>query len=151
MVEIRLMGVDLGRRRCGCIRSAMSDWQHWRRYTRLRLVFRQAKGWVGLWVVKGQEKVHCWTCGAVRDHIVPLMVGMGLISPPEGLEVIRRAEETEGRWKAWFKDRTFLGADKEHPDGIYAGKGSDMVCMTNDEWDHWYGGRSDSGGSPKGA
>lgn len=145
------MGIDLSRRKCGCVRSAISGWGHWWKYTRLRLALRKARSWVDFWRIKGQVMSRCWACRTVRDHIVPIAVGMGLESPPEGLEVIRRAEETEGRWKSWFKDRTFLGADSDHPDGVYAEKGGDMVCMTNDEYEHWYGRCSSSDRGKAGA
>ena len=41
----------------------------------------------------------------------------------------------------------FLGADSDHPDGVYARNGSDLVRMTNEEWWHWYGRQGNSGGS----
>jgi hypothetical protein len=101
---------------------------------------------MALWGIKGQEKVHCWACRAVRDHIVPIEVGFGLEEPVEGLEVIRETEKREGLWREWGRERTLLGASSEHPGGIYAEKGSDLVNMTEDEYRHWYGGRGDSGG-----
>lgn len=145
-VEIHLMGVDLSRRKCGCVRAVMSDWQHWWRYTRLRLAFRCVRGWMALWEVKRQVIAYMWICGAVKDHIVPIAVGMGITDVGEGLECVRKAEHVEEVMESWGKRQTFLGASKGHPEGIYAKNGSDMVCMTNDEWEHWYGRRGSSSG-----
>lgn len=79
------------------------------------------------------------------------MVGMELIDPAEGLEEVREAERNEEWWKARWKDRMCLGADRDHPEGIYAKGGSDLVHMTCDEWRHWYGGCGDSSGVQEGA
>ena len=130
---------------------AISDLKHWWKYTRLRLFYRQARGWFELWRVKGQVIIYCKVLRIVVDKIVPTIVGMGLIEPWEGLECIRTVEDKEEGWKSWGKDKTFLGASKEHPYGIYAEKGSDLVCMTEDEYNHWYNdGRCDnSSGSQK--
>jgi hypothetical protein len=42
---------------------------------------------------------------------------------PRGQIVVywhQQAGEAEEAWKAWFRDRTLLGADSDHPDGVYA-------------------------------
>jgi apolipoprotein N-acyltransferase len=57
-----------------------------------------------------------------------------------GLDDIREIEAREERWKSWGRDKLFLGADSDHPDGIYARGGADMICMTNDEYRHWFNG-----------
>lgn len=84
------------------------------------------------------------------QEIVPVMVGMGLMAPYDGLEEIRKCEHREQKWKGWEKEELFLGADSEHPDGVYARNGNDMVCMTNEEFIHWYGRRSHSSGNEAG-
>ncbi len=86
-----------------------------------------------------------------RETAIPILVGVGEISPPEGLEGLRRLEDAEGSWEAWRKERTLLGASSEFPEGIYAKGGDEMVCMTEDEFRHWYGRCSHSSGSNKGA
>lgn len=76
--------------------------------------------------------------------IAPVAVGMGLADPFETLDNIREWERIRGRWVQWEKEQLFVGADSDHPDGIYAKSGNDFVCMTNEEYVHWYGRRCHS-------
>lgn len=78
------------------------------------------------------------------------MVGAGVMDIANGSEEIRRSERCEDSWKRWYMERVFIGADSSHPNGIFAHRASDLVCMTNEEFKHWYGGRSDSCGSQEG-
>lgn len=111
----------------------------WLRYSRARLWLRQAEGWLRFWMMRCGVWSHVKACEVVRKHIVPVGVGLGLVDPSEGLEEVRRVEGNEEGWKEWGRERTFLGADKEHPEGMYAKGGADMVCMTEDEYRDWYG------------
>ena len=125
--------------------------RHWWRYTRLRLRYRQLWGWAAWWSVRLRAGFWAAGCRFAREKCVPLLVGMGEMSPREGLDASRDLQKNEDGWKAWGKERRLLGADKGHPEGIYAEGGSDLVCMTSDEYEHWYGGRGDSRGGAKGA
>jgi hypothetical protein len=71
--------------------------------------------------------------------VVPVKVGLGLISPYAGLVEVREFEDLQQRWKEWERERLFIGAAQDHPDGILAESGEDMVCMTSEEFEHWYG------------
>lgn len=95
-VRVILMGDPLRVRKCGCIGGALSDWRHWWRYTRLRLWGRQLRGWRTYWGIRWQVWSHKHVCRVVREQCVPFMVGMGEMSPWEGLEASRSIEKREG-------------------------------------------------------
>lgn len=136
-----------GRRPCGCFKMALPDIVHWWRFTRLRMILRFLQGWQKYLQILWQSRSHQKVCKVVEGNILPILVGMGLMDPMEALEEVRDSEERSGMWAKWEKDQLFLGADSEHPDGIYAESGSDLANMTNEEWRHWYGGCSHSGGN----
>jgi hypothetical protein len=75
---------------------------------------------------------------------------MGLVDPFEALDRESQFGKIEKDWKQWEREKLMLGADIDHPDGVYAKSGGDMVCMTNEEFNHWYGGRSHSRGDEAG-
>jgi hypothetical protein len=96
--------------------------------------------WFTFWGIKWRVRSHIRACKIFREYFIPIMVGMGIMSPLGGLDDIREIEAREERWKSWGRDKLFLGADSDHPDGIYARGGADMICMTNDEYRHWFNG-----------
>lgn len=145
-----LLRLCLERRPCGCFRGALSDLEHWRRFGRFRLVARKARGWAVWWGWKARVRLGRAVCRLYGRFLVPTAVGMGFMAPYDALEAVREAEEAEERWKAWFGARTLLGADSDHPEGIYAEGGGDLICMTSEEFKHWYGGRGDSRGGQEG-
>jgi hypothetical protein len=115
----------------------------------LKLMLRKARGWLTWWRWKAKAGLGKAVCRVYGRFLVPTAVGIGFMSPYNALEAVREAEEAEEVWKAWFEGKTFLGADKGHPEGIYAEGGGDLVCMTCEEYEEWYGGCGDScGGQP---
>lgn len=140
-IRVILMGDPFRVRKCGCIAGALSDWRHWWRFTRIRLWCRQLCGRMAFWWLRWQVWSHTHAIRVVSEQFVPTAVGMELISPPEGLEWLREGERRARRWMAWFKERTLLGASSDHPGGIFDEDGTGGVCMTEDEYRHWYGGR----------
>lgn len=151
-IELKLfLGRALERRPCGCFRGESSGLGHWLIFGRFRLATRKARGWLTWWRWKAKSRLGQAICRAYGRFLAPSAVGMGLMSPYDALEAVREAEKAEEAWKAWFKDKTFLGADSDHPEGIYAKGGGDLVCMTNEEYGHWYGRCGDNRGGQPGA
>jgi len=70
---------------------------------------------------------------------------MGIIDPFEANDREREYRQIEKDWNKGERDQLLIGADKDHPEGIYAKSGNDMMCMTEEEFRHWYGGCSHSG------
>ena len=140
-VRVILMGDPFRVRKCGCIAGETSDWFHWWRFTRIRLWCRQLGPWVRFQWLRWQVWSHTYAIKVASEYLVPTAVGMEIMSPPEGLEWLREGDRRVRRWMAWFKSGTLLGASSDHPGGIYDEDGTDGVCMTEEEYNHWYAGR----------
>jgi len=65
-----------------------------------------------------------------------LLLGLPLL---EAVSLSRRWECAADSWRDGLRDRLFLGADSDHPGGVFAEGPSDLVCMTNEEYEHWFG------------
>ena len=66
---------------------------------------------------------------------IHLVIGMASYSEAQDREC-RIKKVREANQKS-FSEKFLLGADSDHPDGIYAHSGWDMVCMTEKESRHW--------------
>ena len=97
-------------------------WWRWLRCCR-KFFWRKAKGWF-LWKF-------CLLC---RDSVA-MFVGMGMIDPAEAIDLEYAWQRNADSWVRWMRIR--LGADSDHPDGIYAESPRDMIRMTEDEYEHW--------------
>ena len=127
------------RRKCGCFRVASPDIVHWWRFTRIRLRFRRLQGLKKYLQILWESRSHQKACEITARSIIPMMVGMGIMDPCEGLSEIRELEGRKDRWNQWEKDQLMIGASSDHPDGIYAHGGDDLVSMSSEEFNHWYG------------
>jgi len=127
------------RRSCGCRKIALPDIVHWWRFTRLRLLCRTIRGWREYLRILWLSRRCQWANRIMRDEIILIAVGLGLVDPSDGLSEIRESGQREKRCKEWEKKQLFLGADSDHPDGVYARNGNDLVCMTSEEFEHWHG------------
>ena len=66
-----------------------------------------------------------------------MRLGLGIISVYEALDEQRHWQKNAEAWQR--SGHIELGADSARPDGIEAESPADLVCMTNDEWSHWFG------------
>lgn len=137
-IEIVFEIPRLRKRRCGCWRHQMGDLQHWFRYTRLRYWGRVMRGWV-LWL-RIRVKTAFWRrfIGCLVWH-TPVFLCLGMMEIDEACEKEKEFDDTLDRLAKHEKEQLFLGADSDNPNGIYAENGADLICMTNDEWEHWFG------------
>ena len=126
----------LEKRKCGCVRVQMSDFQHWYRYTRLRYWFRGAVAWV--WFI-GLHIRHCATFLFVKGlmNVVPAMAAIGFCPVEEAQGFLHKLRNYWEGTREIFRDDLCLGVSNEFPEGIYARFGHHLVAMTEDESRHW--------------
>ena len=124
---------------CGCKPDlSFCGWKHKLRYTKLRYWWRVLKmsmmfhtAHMGVWILVK----FCMHMSEMHPSFLMVFGGFGM-SDANG---IRRIWENEAdKLTNLLKEFLFLGADSDHPDGMYAQKPSDLVDMTNDEWEHWF-------------
>lgn len=65
-----------------------------------------------------------------------MRVGAGEVDLYEARDLQRRWQKNADDWHE--ESRMVIGASKEHPDGIEARTPADTVCMTEDEFRHWF-------------
>ena len=70
--------------------------------------------------------------------LTPVHFAVGFLDLSEAVSRERDFQEAKESWNKFERDRLFLGADSDNPDGIYAQNGSDMVCITNEEYEDWF-------------
>jgi len=126
----------LEKRPCGCYRCQDSDFAHWWKFTRFRYWFRCLSGWRQYFVV--------WWSWWWREKLLDLMewanpihLVFGMVSYAEAQDRERRIESVRGENMESRRKVLWLGADSDHPDGIYATAGHHLVHMTNEEAEHW--------------
>jgi len=126
----------LEKRPCGCYRYTESSLSHWWKYNRFRYWWRCLKCWTRFILVhahwRGIRKL-----ADLCEWFVPIHFMLGLMDMSEAHEAERNMERVRGVADRQLKKALFLGADSDHPDGIYATRGHSLVCMTNDEAEHW--------------
>jgi len=67
----------------------------------------------------------------------PIHLVLGMVSYADAQDKERSIERVREANLVSLRKRLFLGADSDHPDGIYATAGHHLVCMTNEESEHW--------------
>lgn len=128
---------SLKRYPCGCLKSNISSFYHWWKYTRIRLFFRYFTGWrLFIWW-------HLWTrCNELKCRIaaflVPVRFELGMLSMSDAVHFESIWKENISNWIKIRRELLFLSSDPEHPDGIYAKSGFDIIPVTGDEYDHWH-------------
>jgi hypothetical protein len=130
----------LEKRPCGCLLCSESDFGHWFRFSRLRYWSRCIRAWgdyfrIG-WAWWWRDRLL-----AAVSWMAPVYLATGVIELEEATEGVRRIDEIRQANLERRKERLFLGADSDHPEGLYARGGPDMVLMTNEEAGHWTGRR----------
>ena len=126
----------LEKRPCGCYRSERSDFEHWWKFNRFRYWWRCAGAWYRFLHVKWswwwREKLL-----DLMEWMIPLHFALGILSYAEAQDRGHRIEGVRRKNRESLKKALYLGADSDHPDGIYATAGHHLVRMTNEEAEHW--------------
>ena len=126
----------LERRKCGCYRAEMPDFVHWWKFSRVRYWGRCAGAWrtylLIVWSWWWMEKFL-----GLMERFNSVHLVFGMVSHDEAQDRERWVHRIREANADSFKKKLWLGADSDHPDGIYATAGHYLVCMTNKESRHW--------------
>lgn len=71
------------------------------------------------------------------EWFTPVHFMLEMITYRDAQDRLRSVERIREANRKHRQEKLFLGADKEHPDGIYATAGHHLVNMTEDESRHW--------------
>lgn len=123
---------------CGCEPDlSFCGWRHAVRYSKVRYWWRilsaAPRFYLTLLKMEAMERL-CWWLSEMQPS---LGMVLGEIDMADAVSLSRRWEEAADSWRQGRRRFLFLGADSEHPDGIFARSPRDLVCMTNDEAEHW--------------
>ena len=130
------IGDILARRPCGCFRHEMSDIKHFWKYNRVRYWFRGLR----LHLMYISIMLSWWWRERLLDYIEwanPIFFFIGMVSYSDAQDKDRAIVDFRDANKKRLREKLFLGADSDCPEGVYARNGWDMACMTEDESRHW--------------
>jgi len=99
--------------------------------------YRCVSGWKKYLLVKLKAlffRFLCFLC----EWLTPVHFVLGFLTLSDAIQRERGFQEAKESWNKWERGKLFLGADSDNPDGIYAKSGSDLVCMTSEEYEEWF-------------